>query len=107
MAKKSMATIKWFDTDTCDSVLLAAEAYDVRIKTMEPTGEPNEIWVCVDGAPENVERFVNDVEEGDVEPFESKRDLSDDDYLTWLSEALQRFGVLFIPKYLGEEIDED
>ena len=105
MAKKSMAVVKWFDTDTCDTVLLAAETYDVEVKTMEPTGDPNEVWVCVYGEPDKVDRFVEDVNEGDIEPLESKRDLSDWEYQCWLSESLQRFGVLYIPT--AKEVDDE
>lgn len=102
-----MTVVKWYDPDTCDTVKLAAQAYGIQIKAAEPTGNPDEIFVCVYGPTENVDRFVDDVEEGDVEPFESKRELSDNEYQEWLADQLRTFGVLYIPTFIKEDIDED
>lgn len=101
-----MSVVRYYDPDTVDSVDLAAKAYNIQIKARELTGEPDEIFVCVYGPTENVDRFTADVEEGDLEPFESKRDLSDNEYQTWLSESLREFGYLYIPKFEDED-DED
>ena len=106
MANK-MITVKYFDSDTIDSRFLAAEAYGLEIKAAEPTGEPDEIFLTVFGPAENVDRFVEDNAEGDLEPFEAQRDLSDNEYLSWLSKELARFGVLFVPKFIDEDDENE
>lgn len=102
-----MAVVRWYDSDTCDSVKLAAQAYSIQIKAEEPTGNPDEIFVCVYGPAENVDKFVDDVEEGDVEPFDLQCELSDSEYQEWLADKLRPFGVLYIPAYCKEDDDED
>lgn len=101
-----MTVVKWYDPDTVDTVKLAAQAYGVQIKATEATGEPDEAYVCVFGPTEAVDRFAEDVAEGDIEPFESKRELSDDEYQEWLAAELSKFGCLYIPRFNGED-DED
>ena len=102
-----MAVVKWYDPDTCDSVKLAVLAYGIELKAAEPTGEPDEMQVCVCGPTEDVDRFVADVDEGDVEPFESKRELDDKAYQEWLSHELGKLGCLYVPKFDEDDSDED
>lgn len=102
-----MAVVKWYDPDTCDSVRIAADEYRLSIKAIEATGKSDEIWVCVTGAPEDVDRFVNDVDEGDVEPFDCTCNLTDDEYQDWLVNKLRPYGILYIPSYDTADDGED
>lgn len=100
--------IEWYDSDTTDSIYIAANAYgltvnDATIKQIDN----NTISVEISGKTEDVERFLEDLEEGDVDPFDSTRDMSDNEYLEWLSNELQKYGKLFIPTFSSEEDDED
>ena len=101
-----LRVVEWYDPDTVESVKLACKAYGIELKATELTDEPNTIQVCVSGPTEDVQRFVDDVEEGDVEPFEDTREMSNDEYQEWLSNELKEFGVLYIPKYSGEDNED-
>ncbi len=101
-------TIEWYDSDTTDSIYIADNAYgltvnDATIKQIDT----NTISVEISGKTEDVERFLEDLEEGDVDPFDSTRDMSDNEYLEWLSTELQKYGKIFIPSFYPEEDDED
>lgn len=101
-------TIEWYDSDTTDSIYIAANAYDLTINDSTISRiDSNTISVEISGKPEDVERFLEDLEEGDVDPFDSTRDMSDNEYLEWLSKELQKYGKLFIPMFYPEEDDED
>ena len=100
--------IEWYDSDTTDSIYIAAKTYgltvnDATIKQIDN----NTISVEISGKTEDVERFLEDLEEGDVDPFDSTRDMSDNEYLEWLSKELQKYGKLFIPAFCPEDDDED
>lgn len=97
-----MAVTKWFDPDTTDTINIAAKEYGLQILATKPTENDDEIYVCVYGPTENVDRFLEDVEEGDVDPFDSVRDLTDNEYQDWLVNQLAQFGFLYIPKYIND-----
>lgn len=100
--------IEWYDPDTTDSIYIAANEYDLTINDSTISRiDSNTISVEISGKTEDVERFLEDLEEGDVDPFDSTRDMSDNEYLEWLSKELQKYGKLFVPKFYPEEDDED
>ena len=103
---KKMITVKWYDPDTTDSIMLAAQAYGLKITSREKADNPNEIYVSLYGPKENIERFKSDFDDDIIEPFESKKELSDEEYLDWLSDNLRQFGCLFIPTYPTEDETE-
>jgi hypothetical protein len=101
-------TIEWYDSDTTDSIYIVANAYNLTINdTTISRIDSNTISVEISGKTEDVERFLEDLDEGDVDPFDSTRDMSDNEYLEWLSKELQKYGKLFIPTFYDEEDDED
>lgn len=102
-----MATITWFDPDTTDTIHIVAKEYGLEILARKPTENENEIYVCVYGPTENVDRFLEDVEEGDVDPFDHTRDLTENEFQDWLSSKLSEFGFLYIPKYTKDTDDLD
>ena len=97
-----MATITWFDTDTTDTIYIAAKEYGIDILAKKPRDYSDEIYVCVYGPTENVDRFLEDVEEGDVDPFDSTREMTENDYQDWLVNQLAQFGFSYIPKYIND-----
>lgn len=101
------ATIKYYDDFTTDSVRIAAQAYGIKIECINPTDSKYEVYVTVSGPTESVDRFLEDVREGDIEPFDSKRELSDDEYEEWLADELGKFGCLYIPTYGNSNDDDD
>jgi hypothetical protein len=97
-----MATITWFDPDTTDTIYIAAKEYGLEILARKPTGHNDEIYVCIYGPTENVDRFLEDVAEGDVDPFDATREMSENEYQDWLVNQLAPFGFLYIPKYIND-----
>lgn len=97
-----MATITWFDPDTTDTIYIAAKEYGLQILATKPRDYDNEVYVCVYGPTENVDRFLEDVEEGDVDPFDSTREMTENDYQDWLVNQLAPFGFLYIPNYIND-----
>ena len=97
-----MAVTKWFDPDTTDTINIAAKEYGLEILARKPTGNDDEIYVCIYGSIENVDRFLEDVNEGDVNPFDNTRNMSDNEYQDWLTNQLVQFGFLYIPKYTND-----
>ena len=103
---QKITTVKWFDPDSTDTAKLAAQAYGIKVLATYPTENKDEVYVTVGGSTENVDRFLDDLDEGNVEPFESKRELSDNDYQYWLMEELGKFGVKYVPAYSDEEAED-
>lgn len=96
--------IEWYDSDTTDSIYIAANAYGLTVDRATIKRINNKtITVKISGKTEDVERFLEDLEEGDVEPFDSTRNMSDNEYLEWLSTELQKYEKLFIPIFSSEE----
>jgi len=104
---QKITTVKWFDQDSTETVKLAAQAYGIKVLATYPTETPDEVDVTVGGPTENVDRFLEDLDEGDVEPFESKRELSDNDYQYWLMEELGKLGVKYSPAYSEDEAESE
>lgn len=102
-----MACVLYFDPDTVESVRIAAKAYNIQVIDIRPAGNNSaEAWVCVYGAEADVDRFVEDNDEGDLDPFDNLRDMSDNEYLGWLSETLRKeHNVLFIPTFVDEDAE--
>lgn len=103
---EKIVTTKYFDDDTPDTIMIATQAYGVKLLATYPTESKDEVYATVGGPAENVDRFLEDLEEGDVEPFESKRELSDNDYQYWLMEELGKFGVKYVPAYSEDEVED-
>ena len=97
-----MAVTKWFDSDTTDTIYIAAKEYGLQILAIKSRDYDNEIYVCIYGPTENVDRFLEDVEEGDVDPFDKTRDMSENEYQDWLVNQLAQFGFLYIPNYIND-----
>lgn len=104
---QKITTVKWFDPDSTETVKLAAQAYGIKVLATYPTETPDEVDVTVGGPTENVDRFLEDLDEGDIEPFESKRELSDNDYQYWLMEELGKLGVKYSPAYSEDEAESE
>lgn len=96
---KKIVTAKWYDPDSTETVKLAAQAYGIKLLATYPTESEDEIYVTVGGPTENVDRFLEDLDEDVLEPFESKCELSYDEYQYWLVEELGKFGVKYVPAY--------
>ena len=73
-------TIEWFDDDTVDTLELAAQAYGLKINCIEATDDPNTVNASVSGPEASIDRFLEDLESGDVEPMCSKTELSENEY---------------------------
>lgn len=99
--------IEWYDPDTTDSIYIAANEYDLTVNKIIEQIDNNTIKVEISGYVDDVARFLEDLEEGDVDPFDSTRDMSENEYLEWLSAELQKHGKLFIPTFYPDEDDED
>lgn len=104
---QKITTVKWFDPDSTETVKLAAQAYGIKVLATYPTETPDEVDVTVGGPTENVDRFLEDLDEGDLEPFESKRELSDNDYQYWFMEELGKLGVKYSPAYSEDEAESE
>lgn len=102
-----LAVIKHYDPDTVDTVYIAAAAYGVKVVATEPTENKHEIQACICGPTENVRRMANDNAEGDLQPFESMRDLSDEEYEEWLQQELAKLGFSYAPKASTKDEDND
>jgi len=92
-----MTVVTWFDPDTPDTALLAAEAYKIKVASQKPGNSPDETFIAVYGPEENVDLFLEDFESGDVRPMVSARDLDDDEWHAWLHDQLAPLGVLYVP----------
>ena len=99
--------IEWYDPDTTDSIYIAANEYALKVNKIIEQIDNNTIKVEISGNVDDVACFLEDLEEGDVDPFDSTRDMSDNEYLEWLSVELQKYGKLFIPTFYPEEDDDD
>lgn len=100
-----MTVIEYYDDDTCDSIKLACQAYGVQLLAEKPISE-HEIYACIYGPTENIERFEGDFENGDLEPFEATRDMSDNEYQEWLETELKKFGCNYVAKQFDDEVEE-
>lgn len=99
-----MTVVEYYDADTCDSIKLACQAYGIQILAEKPIeSSANEIYACVYGPTENVDRFVEDLNNGDLEPFEATRDMSDNEYQEWLETELKKFGCNYVAKHFDDE----
>lgn len=105
MAKKT-ASIKYWNDDSTDIVRLEVQTYGLQILDIEPTGNPNEVLVTVKGEEENVDRFVEDATEGNLEWCDSKSELPDDEYQFIVQSELQKLGIKYAPKFVEDEPEE-
>lgn len=80
------AVVEWFDDDNPESYLLCSEEYGIKFLYAKEIDE-YATELVVYGPTENVDRFLEDVDEGDVEPFErvGSGDYDDEDYEAWLN----------------------
>lgn len=85
------AVIEWFDDDNPESYLLCCEEYGIEFIFAKVLDEYHTELV-VYGPTENVDRFLKDFDEGDVEPFETvgSGDYDDEDYEAWLNNEVNR-----------------
>lgn len=89
------ANVVWTDADNCDSYLLCAPAYGLKILQATPI-DADTTKITVYGDNENVDRFLECVEEDSVEPLESMS-ISlefDEDYEGWLDNEVAYFKQL-------------
>lgn len=96
-------TITWFDDYTTDTIKIAAKEYGLTILGQNETSNPDEIEVYVEGEKDDIARLLEDLEDGTVEPFESKRELDDNEYNEWLARELAEFGIT----YTFEPVEDD
>lgn len=97
--------IQYFDDDTVQTVLLAAKAYGIVVHAIYPTDSEHEAYVTIGGSNTDIEMFLEDLEDGSLEPFEALRDLSDNEYQSWLANELAKFGIKYEAKYINDEED--
>lgn len=82
------ATTIWWDDINRDSYLLCEEPYKIEILRAEPVNEA-EVEIVVYGTEENVDRFLEDLDEGDINGLDDgTRD--DDEYKEWLDYEVKR-----------------
>lgn len=87
--------VDYFDDINPDSYLLCAEPY--RIKILQALAKtPSDTELVIYGEAEDVDRFVEDNEEGCLEPMESMSQgiEYDDDYEAWLNNEVNRILML-------------
>jgi hypothetical protein len=104
---KTTKIIEWYDTDTIDTIYIAANEYALKVNKIIERIDNDTIKVEISGDIDDIACFLEDLEEGDVDPFDNTRDMSDNDYLKWLSAELQKYGKLFIPTFYIEEEDDE
>ena len=97
-----MATVTYYDPYTIDTALIVANEYGVEITAQRPTGNENEAFISVYGPAEQVDKFIEAVNEDALDVLDNEAYRDDNDYQDWLSEKLRGFGVLYIPKYEAE-----
>ena len=80
------ALVEWFDDCNPDSYVLCPEHYNIKILQAKPTDEARTELV-VYGSTEDVDKFLEDFDEGVVEPLETMQagDFDDEDYEAWLN----------------------
>ena len=91
MNMNKSAVIEWFDDDNPESYVLCCEAYGIKIVNVEVIDEFN-TEITVYGPIENINKFLEDYDEGNVEPFETvgSGDYDDEDYEAWLNNEVNR-----------------
>ena len=104
---KTTKIIEWYDPDTTDTIYIAANEYALKVNKIIECVDNDTIKVEISGDVDDVACFLEDLEEGDVDPFDTTSDMSDNEYLEWLSIELQKFGILFIPMFYTEEEDDE
>ena len=85
------AVVEWFDDDNPQSYLLCCEEYGIKF-IFAKVLDKDRTELVVYGPTENVDRFLEDYEEGDLEPFETvgAGDYDDEDYVAWLNNEVNR-----------------
>ena len=101
-----ITTIEWFDDDTVDTLELAAQAYGITVNCTEATDDSNTICASVSGPEDSVNRFLEDLDSGDIEPMRSKTELSENEYQFWLKDELAKFGVTYDPVLEDDSFEE-
>ena len=78
--------VEWFDDINPDSYVLIQPHYNVKILHAVPIDDES-TEIVVYGPKANVDKFLEDFHEGEVEPFESvgSGDYDDEDYESWLN----------------------
>ena len=76
------AVVEWFDDDNPKSYLLCCEKYGIKF-IFAKVLDKDRTELVVYGPTENVDHFLEDYEEGDLEPFETvgAADYDDEDYV--------------------------
>ena len=92
MNKNRAACIIYTDEDNRDSYKLCLENYGLEVLRAEDVDE-NSVEIVIYGPAENVKAFIDDYEEGDLEPLDSmSRSLEfDEDYEGWLNNEVYWF----------------
>lgn len=98
--------VEWFDDDTIDTINLAAKEYDFTINSINNTDIPHKVTVSITGNIENINNFIEDVEDGDVRPMSMKYDVSDNEYQLWLQQELNTIGIKYNPQFSPDVDDE-
>ena len=100
-----ITTIEWFDDDTVDTLKLAAQAYGIIVNCIEATDDPNTVCASVSGPGASIDRFLEDLESGDIEPMRSKSELSENEYQFWLRDELSKLNVKYDPVF-EDDLDD-
>ena len=91
MPNRKAAIVDYFDDFNPDSYLLCLEPYNLKLlQALAKTKEVTEIVIY--GEAEDVDRFIADNEEGNLEPLDemSKGLEFDEDYEMWLNNEVNR-----------------
>lgn len=64
------ATIIWWDDEVPESYLLCLESYELKLLHTAKTDNCFETEITVYGKAENIDRFIEDVDDDAIEPFE-------------------------------------
>lgn len=71
MTKNKSKTLIWWDDEIKNSYLLCLEPYNLKLLKEVDCENKNETEITVYGLTEDVDRFIEDVEDDSLEPFET------------------------------------
>lgn len=89
-------TLVWYDDYNPESYLLCMQHYGLKL-LLDKKIDSCSTEITVYGQPENLDKFLADLDEGDIEPLDTKSAgiEYDDDYEAWLANEICNVKVLF------------